>query len=502
MAKTRISNLWLLLFLLGMVCTTITAWNSSGYYHFDEHYQIIEFAGLKLGFNTADDLAWEYDSAVRPALQPAICYIILKSTSFIGLSDPYHQATLLRLLTGLLALLVISFFIKTTLHLIKPSLRTVYISLSYLLWFIPCISVRYSSETWSGLFFLLAVAVYYMPEKRRNLYIIVGALLALSFLFRFQSAILSMGFLLWLIIIKHEKFNRLAAVFASATAIFAIGILIDRWFYGRYVPAFWNYLVVNLIDGKAASFGVSPWYEILDYIITGPTIPLGLCILSAWIILLIKDRRNLIVWCVTPFLIIHMIIGHKELRFIFPLVFFVPIMLTQAIQQISNYTLLRKEYVINAGKVLLAFLLVVNGFAMLTILFKPADGGQKNITKFIATHYGNKPVRLFYTNYDNPYNPILPLKENFYLNRNVTIDQSDHIADLQGTKLSADTVYLLCTHEDPYVALSRQLPVLRSAHKTAGMYIWTKALADIQGYASRNNIPELYELYPADQDIH
>jgi len=35
----------------------ITAINCIGYFHFDEHYQIIEFASLKLSLNNPSDLA-------------------------------------------------------------------------------------------------------------------------------------------------------------------------------------------------------------------------------------------------------------------------------------------------------------------------------------------------------------------------------------------------------------------------------------------------------------
>ena len=40
---------------LAIVIYGITAWNSHGYYHADEHYQIIEFAGEKLGTHDAHE---------------------------------------------------------------------------------------------------------------------------------------------------------------------------------------------------------------------------------------------------------------------------------------------------------------------------------------------------------------------------------------------------------------------------------------------------------------
>jgi phosphatidylinositol glycan class B len=50
----------------------LTAIHSNGFHHPDEHYQIVELAGLKGGWNTGANLTWEYDAQIRPALQPMI----------------------------------------------------------------------------------------------------------------------------------------------------------------------------------------------------------------------------------------------------------------------------------------------------------------------------------------------------------------------------------------------------------------------------------------------
>jgi phosphatidylinositol glycan class B len=52
-----------LLFLLIPAIYLLTALNSAGYHHPDEHYQIIEFAGLKGDWAAASILQSEFDSA-------------------------------------------------------------------------------------------------------------------------------------------------------------------------------------------------------------------------------------------------------------------------------------------------------------------------------------------------------------------------------------------------------------------------------------------------------
>ena len=45
---------------------------SSGFHHADEHYQILEFAGSKLGTTEVENLPWEYQAKLRPTIQPTI----------------------------------------------------------------------------------------------------------------------------------------------------------------------------------------------------------------------------------------------------------------------------------------------------------------------------------------------------------------------------------------------------------------------------------------------
>ena len=160
----------------------VTAYQSEGYYHPDEHYQIIEFANHKLGNIEAQDLAWEYKARIRPALQPGIAWVIFQVLDYFTVRDPYHQAAFLRMLSALLSVFAISVFVKLTLHLVHPKYQKGYILLSYFLWFIPLIGVRFSSETWSGLFFLLSISVFLgNKEKKLWLYALLGILLGLSF---------------------------------------------------------------------------------------------------------------------------------------------------------------------------------------------------------------------------------------------------------------------------------------------------------------------------------
>ncbi len=75
------------IFLLAIAVYVITAYNSLGYHQADEHYQIIEFAGTKLGTHMAEDLPWEYRDQIRPTLQPTMVYAIFKTLNAFSITN-------------------------------------------------------------------------------------------------------------------------------------------------------------------------------------------------------------------------------------------------------------------------------------------------------------------------------------------------------------------------------------------------------------------------------
>lgn len=83
----------------------ITALNSHGFYHADEHYQVLEFAMFKEGTNEIKDLAWEFKEKIRSGLMPSIAFLLFSILKFFNLTEPHLQAQILRLLTAAFALI-------------------------------------------------------------------------------------------------------------------------------------------------------------------------------------------------------------------------------------------------------------------------------------------------------------------------------------------------------------------------------------------------------------
>ncbi len=400
---------------------TLTAINSKGYYHYDEHYQIIEFANLKLGLNQPGDLAWEYGARIRPAIQPAIALMIFKALNAAGVADAYSQALSLRLVTALLALTAIFFFIRASLTWIKAKYHYAYIVLSYFLWFLPFLNVRFSSETWSGLLFLLASAILAGYDRnKRNTLLLPGFLLGLSFLCRFQIAFLIIGLYAWLLIVLKLKPVRLIPITGAAAVAVVLGVAIDTWFYRRLVFTPWNYFRINIVEDVASAFGTSPWYYYAKWVFN---LPSGIFLLIALMIVLVKYPRQLVVWVTIPFIIAHSLIAHKEPRFLFPLINFVPLLLLLAWQQSASFLgHLKGRAWRFVPPVIAGMFLMINVAGLVNTSLSAVGNGSKAITYFIHKNYQGQPCNLIYQPYANPYNPLnwLDLPETFYRDEDIT----------------------------------------------------------------------------------
>jgi GPI mannosyltransferase 3 len=400
-----------IIFIIAIIWYALTAYFSNGYFHADEHYQIIEFSGILNGTNTAKDLAWEYHAQIRPALQPTICYLIFKACDFISITNPYHKAFILRLITGLLSVIAIFFFTNSCKSMILPKNRKLFLVLSYFLWFLPFINVRFSSETWSGIALLFALSFIIRNKTRFQTYLLIGCLIGLSFLFRYQIVFASLGLILWLIFIRHETIPKISIVLASAVLVVIVGFFIDSWYYGQWTLTFWKYFNVNLIEGKADQFGTEPWYFYINHIIQDSFFPIGILILALFFFLIIKQYNSIFIWTILPFLFIHSVIAHKEVRFLFPLINFIPVILIIAKQEIPQKMWVnRPNYII---KVLLITVLIINTLGVIVASIKPAGAGRIRITQEIYNMDTKKHVNIYFANNSNPYSPW-GITTNFY----------------------------------------------------------------------------------------
>ncbi len=428
--KENLKLILIITFLIHLVASIY----SVGFHHLDEHYQVLEFADLKLGVDKPSDLPWEYGARVRPTVQPALAYVIIKASDFIGITNPFDQAMLTRVLSSVLSILCMYLLFAAFKDEIKSEkLLRWLIYLSFFLWFLIYTGVRFSSEGWSGSFFFVGFALLFLKDKFRHTFLntfLTGLIFGFSFLFRYQTGIMIFGLLLWLIIVKKEKWSAINGICVGIFTAVLIGVLIDKWFYGEWVLTTWNYFDFNLIKGRASDFGVEPWYFYLKEIFREGIPPFSLLMIGSFIFIFIYQPKSVFTWTLLPFILVHFFIGHKELRFLFPLVNIIPLIFVISVQE------LEKDSFKNIGSKLqgknwkwfVNLFVIVNAIYLVNVCFRPADY-YVSLYQFIYNSYNNQKTVLLYSDKD-PYLRA-PQPANFYKSKDITTIKVDGTSEIK-----------------------------------------------------------------------
>jgi phosphatidylinositol glycan class B len=430
-----------LFLLIAAVVYSVTAYFSVGYYHADEQYQIIEFANARIENIPSAGLTWEYEAQIRSSLQPAIAELFLRACRSVSISNPYTQTFLLRLFTAWISLLVLYRFVSVLLIEVDKRWRLSFLFLSYFLWFFPFLFVRFSSETFSALILVVATTMLLNKISKPRQLIIIGCLFGLAFLFRFQTAIASAGILAWMLVVGKMNWKDFLILSLSGISVLCLGMALDSWYYGKFVCTPWNYFTVNIVEDVAANYGVTPWYMYFYYILKSTFWPVGVLIILSLGWFVTKHWKHPFAWIALPFLVMHVLIGHKELRFLIPIVFILPFVLVQFFEWISG-----RLGILGSKKSLSVFLFglaIVNVFALSIAMIKPAGKGFMAITAYISEMKEDAFVLCLPES--NPYDPWQGTISHFYLEENVKYLQLQSESELFTTETGS--------HQNVYIAM-------------------------------------------------
>ncbi len=402
-------------FLCGLLLNILAAWFSVGYHHPDEHFQILEFANYKLGNTPVIDLPWEFATKIRPGLQPFIAYCFINLFNSVGIYSPFISTFIFRLLIGFLAWLLTCKLILVLLSSFSSDKgKKIFIGLSFFLWFVPYLNVRFSSENTAALSFLCAIYLliksYRSQFQKKTSFIVVGFLLTLSFFFRFQMAFAIIGLGLWLLLIKKITWQNWLAIILTGLCTAALCIYLDKWLYGSYTFTPYNYYRVNILQHAAANFGTDPfwYYPVLFIMLAVP--PLSVVLLYFFGVGMYGKPKSVFVFVLIPFVIGHSVIGHKEMRFLFPFwfafVYIVSVGIDGCILKYHANKLFTYSF-----KILLIF-----NFAIL--VYRTIAPAQEAIPCFEFVHKKFKQATTIYC-IQEPLFSLASLKANFYKSKNI-----------------------------------------------------------------------------------
>ena len=314
----------------GVLLTLVYALFSRGVYHSDEHFQILEYAHMKLfGTPTPEHLAWEYRLQMRPGVQPFVAWLVGRGLSAAGIYSPFVLVGILQLLSGALSTSVLLYFYRTVRdELGDEHAQRWFLVLGFGLWFLAYLHVHFSAEMLAGnLLVLLAMLTVRCVRGECSAAwrggLLLGLVAGATFVVRYQTGFALAGYGVWLLVYCRRR--RLYAGIATGVCLaLAVGLLADRWLYGVWTLAPLNYLKGNILDGHMLAFGAEPWWYYFTAAVLEGGVLFGVLALGATLWFFGRYPRHIVTWMLVPFLAVHFFLGHKELRFFFPVLFFMP----------------------------------------------------------------------------------------------------------------------------------------------------------------------------------
>ncbi len=344
---TSLPKYWLT---AAIIIHLLAAWFSVGHYHDDEYAQILNFATSKIGMDMQSELMWEFKAGVRSGFQPFIAFVLSKATSYAGIDSHFVLAFIYRLISAAISLIATVVFIQSIANDINSKKAFKWTAFFLLFsWILIFTNVRFSSEGWACSFFLLALGLYRYPSPASiQRFLLVGFFFGLAFLARYQVGFMLLGFGLWMLFINKQKpLNIFFILFAGCFALL-LGAGFDSWLYGEQTVSSLNYFKFHLsgLSGGGISAALpEPWWFYIYYsavqLIPPLTLLLPIAIAAFWLFF----PRHPVTWLTVPFVLFHSYFGHKEMRYLFPLLPFAPVMFAMAaLKADEKFKLLKRNF--------------------------------------------------------------------------------------------------------------------------------------------------------------
>jgi len=487
------SELKLLLF-GGLIIQLITCVVQVGFFHPDQHFQIIEFSSYQLHKASGATHVWELSDFIRPTLQIYFFSAYRIICEFIKISNPYFQLTLLRIIFGTVLFSV--FNIAVIYYFKNEKRKTLYYTLLILnfSWILPYTRTLFTSEMMSSLFFFGALFYYDCRKDRIKDFttpFITGFLFCLSFYFRFQVGFAIIGFGVWMLLFK-KKYWKLLPLVAGFFIAFLINTYLDYRFYHQLVFTPYHYFHVNINEGKAASFGTSSFIVYIGLLIAVITAPfLSIMLIYYGLKASLKKYNDPIFITVLFFIVAHCYIGHKEERFLFPVLNVLPIIVGWGIPGLVNYYQTCKKWVVYSIKGILIFSICLNIILLAFFTFMPYSQ-TVYFSGLLKNEFNNKPVSIYCLS-RTPFETESGLPLTFYKNGVNTIElkkitYNDSVRNLTGNEIFIATTFNQIKKDKPMFDSLGYKPLIYSS----------KLLWNINEYLQSkkiNTINDIWVLY-------
>lgn len=310
---------------IGLLFHLLAVIFSTGYFNHDEQREVLQLVGYKLGNYDVSYLSIQFTSALRSWFHPGIYLFVSKVLMLFSPFNPFTHAFYYRLVSSLLGVVGLCALYKSFEEEINErGMQEIFFLLTSVIWFFPFLQARTANENVCSSFFLMGLYFLKKSTKLKGAFI-AGFLFGLSFVSRFQMGFMVAPTVFWFVIFQKYDWKKFVVLALGVLSVVGLNFVLDSSLYGYATFTPFNYFYVNIMKGYAASFGVTPWYQYVIYAIKDGIPPLSVVYTLMFFILWIRFPKSLVTWMTLPFVVVHSLIGHKELRFIFPILYFLPL---------------------------------------------------------------------------------------------------------------------------------------------------------------------------------
>ncbi|KAI0531492.1 hypothetical protein KFK09_001048 [Dendrobium nobile] len=303
-------------------CLAFRALNSllvQTYFNPDEHWQALEVAHqMVFGYG---HLTWEWKKGIRSYLHPLVFALLYKVMAFLRLDTPWFMMKAPRFMQSMISSVGDLYLYKLSRVVFSDRVAKFALFSQLSNWFMFFCMPRTLSNsletvlTIIGLYYwisFLGISKHYVPSTSRKIALLISAL---ACAIRPTSAIiwLYVGIFDILGIQKKLRFLFLEVLFIGIF-VFALTCLLDWWMYGSWTFVAINFIRFNFFSSGGDYYGTHVWHW---YFSQGfPAMIFTFLPYSLLGIFKSKEWRlsGLIAWVLG----IYSILGHKEFRFVLP----------------------------------------------------------------------------------------------------------------------------------------------------------------------------------------
>ena len=303
---------WLVFCLvIGFVLRQGTAMVFSSIYFPDEVFQYWE-QGYRMVFGYGV-IPWEYRVGLRTWIVPGTIGSVIWVVNALGGSAEVWRATVQALLSlASLGVIATGFLWAKRLSGTGAAVLAAFVAA---IWFefIYFSAKPFTEVIAAAALFPAAYMLAAIPNPSRRLLAFGGVLLGLSFVLRLHLA--PAVLVIALATLQRHGWRRSMLPALSAALVVLLAGLIDWLTWGVPFHSLWQNFSINVLEGKAATFGTQPvfWY-LLYYANAWP----GFVAVGLGLFLLAARRAPLMLVVPLVILVSHSLIGHKEYRFLYP----------------------------------------------------------------------------------------------------------------------------------------------------------------------------------------